>query len=107
MQALPVISCCRPLAAPSLSDDELSAAARIFKALGDPTRVKILNLLATSGEARCVCELTAPVGLSQPTISHHLKKLTEAGLLSESNVARGRTTRSTPRAPPPCGPSPT
>src|SRR4051812_3014048 len=82
MQALPVISCCRPIAAPSLSDDEAAAAARLFKALGDPTRVKILNQLATSDEACCVCELTEPGGLSQPTISHHLKKLTEAGLLT-------------------------
>ena len=48
MSALPVIACCKPLAAPVLSDDEAEATARLFKALGDPARVKILNLLATS-----------------------------------------------------------
>ncbi|HKP17070.1 MAG TPA: metalloregulator ArsR/SmtB family transcription factor [Gaiellaceae bacterium] len=81
MPTLPVISCCRPLAAPALSPDEAEAAARLFKALGDPARVKIVNLLATSDAPVCVCELLAPLGLSQPTVSHHLKKLTDAGLL--------------------------
>lgn len=57
--------------------------ARIFKALGDPTRVRLLSLIGAQpdGEA-CVCELTDPVGLSQPTVSHHLKQLVEAGLIS-------------------------
>src|SRR5215468_8844392 len=81
MSALPVIACCRPLAAPGLTDDEAVASARLFKALGDPARVKILNLLVTGGEGACVCDLTETLGLSQPTVSHHLKKLTEAGLL--------------------------
>ena len=57
MSALPVIACCKPLAAPALSDDEAEATSRLFKALGDPARVKILNLLATSDEPICVCEL--------------------------------------------------
>ena len=82
MNALPVIACCKPLAAPALSDDEADATAQLFKALGDPGRVKILNVLATSDEPVCVCELVPAVGLSQPTVSHHLKKLTEAGLLA-------------------------
>jgi ArsR family transcriptional regulator len=81
MEALPVIACCRPLAAPLLSDEEAGATAGLFKALGDPARVRIVNLLATSDEAVCVCELVEPLGLSQPTVSHHLKKLTDAGLL--------------------------
>jgi ArsR family transcriptional regulator, arsenate/arsenite/antimonite-responsive transcriptional repressor len=81
MNALPVISCCGPLGAPVLSGDEADATARLFKALGDPARVKIVNLLATSDGPVCVCNLTAPLGLSQPTVSHHLKKLTDAGLL--------------------------
>jgi ArsR family transcriptional regulator len=56
--------------------------ARAFKALGDPTRVRLVSLIAAQpgGEA-CVCDLTEPVGLSQPTVSHHLKLLVEAGLL--------------------------
>jgi ArsR family transcriptional regulator, arsenate/arsenite/antimonite-responsive transcriptional repressor len=82
MSALPVIACCRPLDAPSLSADEAEATAQLFKALGDPARVRILNVLATTEEPVCVCELTPALGLSQPTVSHHLRKLTEAGLLA-------------------------
>ena len=82
MSALPVIACCKPLAAPVLSDGEAAATAQLFKALGDPARVKIVNLLATSDEPTCACELIPALGLSQPTVSHHLKKLTEAGLLT-------------------------
>jgi ArsR family transcriptional regulator, arsenate/arsenite/antimonite-responsive transcriptional repressor len=74
-------ACCTPLGAPSLTDDQAQATARVFKALADPHRVKIVNLLATSAEPVCVCEFTDPLGLSQPTVSHHLKKLMDAGLL--------------------------
>jgi ArsR family transcriptional regulator, arsenate/arsenite/antimonite-responsive transcriptional repressor len=74
-------ACCAPLGAASLSDAEVEATARLFKALADPHRVKIINLLATSPEPVCVCEFTGPLGLSQPTVSHHLKKLVQAGLL--------------------------
>jgi ArsR family transcriptional regulator, arsenate/arsenite/antimonite-responsive transcriptional repressor len=74
-------ACCASLGAPSLSDDQARATARRFKALADPQRVKIVNLLATSPEPVCVCELTEPLGLSQPTVSHHLKQLVRAGLL--------------------------
>jgi ArsR family transcriptional regulator len=55
--------------------------ARIFKALGDPARVRLLSLIAESGEA-CICELTEPVGLSQPTVSHHMRQLVDAGLVT-------------------------
>ena len=80
---LPVadVACCAPLASAGLSEDQAQATARVFKALADPARVKIVNLLATSPEPVCVCEFTEPLGLSQPTVSHHLKKLTDAGLL--------------------------
>ena len=74
-------ACCAPLGAPSLSDDQAEATARLFKALADPHRVKIINLLATSPDPVCVCEFTAPLGVSQPTVSHHLKQLMDAGLL--------------------------
>ena len=74
-------SCCAPLGAPSLSDAEAQATAGLFKALADPHRVKIVNLLATSPGLVCVCEFTEPLGLSQPTVSHHLKRLLDAGLL--------------------------
>ena len=83
MCALPVIACCAPLAAPTLSGDEAEATARLFKALGDPARLRLLSLIqAQPGHEACVCHLTEPLGLSQPTVSHHLKKLTGAGLLS-------------------------
>jgi ArsR family transcriptional regulator len=79
--SMEAIACCAPLGGPALTDDEADATAALFRALGDPARVRIVNLLATAGEACCVCELVEPVGLSQPTVSHHLKKLTDAGLL--------------------------
>lgn len=82
------IACCAPLEAPVLSDEEAAASAAVFAALGDPARVRIVNLLATSETAVCVCELVEPLSLSQPTVSHHLKKLTEAGLLEREQ--RGR-----------------
>jgi ArsR family transcriptional regulator len=78
---LSLISCCRSLGAPTLSDEEADSTAALFKALADPARVKIVNLLASSGAPVCACEFEPALGLSQPTVSHHLKKLTAAGLL--------------------------
>jgi ArsR family transcriptional regulator, arsenate/arsenite/antimonite-responsive transcriptional repressor len=75
------IACCVPLAAPTLDEDEAIATAQLFKALSDPGRVRIVNLVATSDEPVCACELYEPLGLSQPTVSHHLKTLVDAGLL--------------------------
>jgi ArsR family transcriptional regulator len=87
-ETLTAVGCCRPLAAPTLSDEEAAATAEVFRALADPARVKIVNLLATSGEPVCVCELIEPLGLGQPTVSHHLKKLADAGLIDREQ--RGR-----------------
>lgn len=75
------VDCCVPLSAPTLSDDGAEATAAVFRSLGDPHRVKIVNLLATSGEPVCICELTEPLGLTQPTVSHHMRKLLDAGLV--------------------------
>src|SRR3954466_11357818 len=75
---LPVI-CCGPRSAPLAEDDREQLAAR-FKALADPTRVAIVNSLSAADEV-CVCNLTATFDLAQPTISHHLKILREAGLV--------------------------
>jgi ArsR family transcriptional regulator len=58
----------------------------LFLAVADPARVKIVNLLATGGEPLCACEFEQALGLSQPTVSHHLKKLTEVGLLERDEV---------------------
>ena len=82
------ITCCGRLGAPALSDEEAAATAALFAALADPARVRILNMLTTGGEPVCVCHLVEPLGLSQPTVSHHLKKLTDAGVLEREQ--RGR-----------------
>jgi ArsR family transcriptional regulator len=88
IQAETPIDCCAPLAAPALSDDEVEATAALFAALGDPARVRILNLLATTGDTVCACNLLEPLGLSQPTVSHHLKRLVDAGLLDREQHGR-------------------
>jgi ArsR family transcriptional regulator len=64
-------------------DEAAERLARVFKALSDPTRVKLLSLIAASagGEA-CVCDLIAPVNLSQPTVSHHMRQLVDSGLVT-------------------------
>lgn len=75
------VACCAPLGAPTLDEDEAHGTAELFKALGDPARVRIVNLIATARGAVCACDFNDALGLAQPTVSHHLKKLTEAGLL--------------------------
>jgi ArsR family transcriptional regulator, arsenate/arsenite/antimonite-responsive transcriptional repressor len=75
------VRCCAPLGAPALSDVEVTATAELFKALADPNRVRIVHLLATAGGPVCVCDLTEPLGIGQPTVSHHLRKLLAAGLV--------------------------
>ena len=74
--------CCVPIAANDMDADDAASTAALFKALGDPHRVRVVNLLATAREAVCVCDLTDFLGLSQPTVSHHMRKLVEAGLLA-------------------------
>jgi ArsR family transcriptional regulator len=69
------------VAAPALNDEEAEATAELFKALADPARVRIVNLIATSAEPVCACHLYDPLNLAQPTVSHHLKKLADVGLL--------------------------
>jgi ArsR family transcriptional regulator, arsenate/arsenite/antimonite-responsive transcriptional repressor len=76
----PVV-CCAPLGASTLSDAEATATAELFKALSDPARVRAVNMLATRGEPVCICELIEPLGLAQPTVSHHMRKLLDAGLV--------------------------
>lgn len=75
--------CCPSGLAESMERDRAESLAVLLKAVADPTRLQLLALLrdAATGEA-CVCDLTEPVGLTQPTVSHHLKVLTDAGLIS-------------------------
>lgn len=74
-------ACCVPLDLPGMSGDDAETTATVFKALADPNRVRIVNLLVNAGQAVCVCDLTPQLDLSQPTVSFHLKKLAQAGLL--------------------------
>lgn len=75
-------ACCSPLVREPLTEDWAGDLARMFKALGDPVRLRLLSLVASheGGEA-CVCDISDTFDLSQPTISHHLKVLRQAGLL--------------------------
>ena len=73
--------CCVPIAGAGMSPDDADTTAKLFKSLADPHRVRIVNLLAVSGEPVCVCDLTEMLGVSQPTVSFHMKKLVDAGLL--------------------------
>jgi ArsR family transcriptional regulator len=82
MTSLPVIQCCAPLDAPHLTDDDAEELERVFKALADRHRVKIINrLLSAGGEAVCVCDFEALLGLKQSTTSYHLKQLLDAGII--------------------------
>lgn len=73
-------ACCPPLLEAPLEDREAKQLAGLLRVLADPARIRLLSLIAARGEA-CVCELVAPLGLSQPTVSHHLRLLHQAGLL--------------------------
>ncbi|MFD1722834.1 ArsR/SmtB family transcription factor [Amnibacterium endophyticum] len=82
-------ACCGSVADGAVDAERAARIARVFKALGDPTRVRLLSLIAAgeNGEA-CICDLTGPVGLSQPTVSHHMRLLVDAGLATREQ--RGR-----------------
>lgn len=95
MRALPVLDrplvepCCAPLTTSVLSAADAERLSRQFAALADPVRLRLLSLLATAaGGAVCVCDLVEPVGKTQPTVSHHLKVLSDAGLVTSER--RGR-----------------
>jgi ArsR family transcriptional regulator len=84
-----VIDCCSPLTSVVLSEVEARDVARIFAALGDPVRLRLLSMIASTNEA-CSCNLEKPLGKSQPTVSHHTRILAEAGLIEGEK--RGRWT---------------
>lgn len=73
--------CCAPVQPPSLSLARTAALADVLKALGDPTRLRILDLLTQQSDPLCVCDITPLFAQNQPTISHHLRILREAGLI--------------------------
>jgi ArsR family transcriptional regulator len=76
-----VKGCCQPVA-PPLPDTRADELASVYKALGDPTRVQIVHILTAASDPVCVCDFTAAFDLGQPTISHHLAKLREAGIVT-------------------------
>lgn len=85
LPATDVTACCEPLSREFISAQNADALASTLKALADPARLRLVSMVAAreGGEA-CVCDLTEPLGLSQPTVSHHLKILVEAGFLTRS-----------------------
>ena len=82
-------ACCSPLLAEPLSADDAVELAAAFKALADPVRLQLLSLIAAAPEGTaCSCDLEEPVAKSQPTVSHHLSVLADAGLITKEKVGR-------------------
>jgi ArsR family transcriptional regulator len=93
------VICCSPVTGGVLTAEDAERIAHTFKALGDPTRVRLLSLIAASGDGEaCICDLTEPVGLSQPTVSHHMKLLVGAGLATREQRGRWAYYRVVPDA---------
>lgn len=79
---LALITCCAPVRSDVLAEDQAAVLARSFAALADPTRLRLLNFIAaTDADEVCACDLVEPSGRSQPTVSHHMKILVDAGLV--------------------------
>jgi DNA-binding transcriptional ArsR family regulator len=106
------LACCQPLADAPLSAEGAHQLAGVLKALADPARLRLLSLIqAREGAEACVCHLTEPLGLTQPTVSHYLKVLHEAGLLAPRaprgvGLLPGRVRRPTDHRWPPHSPQP-
>jgi ArsR family transcriptional regulator len=84
--SLPVIDCCTPLAGSTLDERKAGELEFVMKALADRHRLRIINmLLSANGEAVCLCEIQPALGLSQGTVSHHLKQLVEAGIVARES----------------------
>lgn len=93
------IPCCAPLAEAPLSETDASQVAGRLKAVAEPARLRLVSLiLASAGQEACVCDLTAPLGLSQPTVSHHMRVLVDAGLLVREKRGRWAYYRAVPEA---------
>lgn len=78
-------ACCAPITREPITPGNAESMAKTLRALADPARLRLISMVAAhEGEEACVCDLTEPLGLSQPTVSHHLRVLTDAGFLSRS-----------------------
>jgi ArsR family transcriptional regulator, arsenate/arsenite/antimonite-responsive transcriptional repressor len=97
---LPVLTeCCSPVVGEALGSDEAVTLAASLKAIADPVRLRLISLVAAHQDREaCVCDLTEPVGLSQPTVSHHLKVLVDAGILTREQRGRWAYYRLVPEA---------
>ena len=85
----PAQACCSPLLDAPLDDADAQELATAFKALADPVRLRLLSLIASAADGTaCSCDLEEPVGRSQPTVSHHLAVLADAGLITKEKVGR-------------------
>ena len=92
-------ACCAPLAREPLSAEGAELLARALKAMADPARLRLVSIVASSATGEvCVCDFTGPIGLSQPTVSHHLKILVDAGLLTREQRGRWAYYRLVPDA---------
>ena len=103
MTTLPLVhatqACCAPLAQATISETEAEVLAVRLKALADPARLRLLSLiLATADGEMCTCDLVDPLALSQPTVTHHLRKLAEAGIVTGERRGRWTYYRVEPRA---------
>lgn len=98
MEVREIVPCCEPVLASALAEDEAEDLASAFKVLADPTRLRLLSLVATApGGEVCACDLVEPTGRSQPTVSHHLSVLREAGLIEREQRGRWAWFRVAPR----------
>lgn len=86
LEMLPLVdvtACCAPLTREAMDAENAEKLARSLRAIADPARLRLISMVAAHADAEaCVCDLTEPLGLSQPTVSHHLKVLVDAGILS-------------------------
>ncbi len=83
-----IVECCAPVLEAPLDETEARQLADWYAVLADPTRLRLLSLISAAGEACAACDLVEPLGVSQPTVSHHLKVLRDAGLVASEK--RGR-----------------
>jgi ArsR family transcriptional regulator len=89
MDVKPIDVCCAPLLTSALDEAQALELAAAFKVLADPVRLRLLSLIAAAPDGTaCSCDLEEPVGKSQPTVSHHLSLLAEAGLITKEKVGR-------------------
>ena len=95
MDVKPIEVCCAPVLASALSESQAVDLAAAFKVLADPARLRLLSMIASTDEA-CACDLVEPLGKAQPTVSHHLSVLTEAGLLEREKRGKWAWYRAVP-----------